>query len=297
MKPLSAPFASAFAFLLSACVSLAFAACTTVPEGTVGVVTHWSKATGETFDPGLHGRNLFTTSVFELSTRVEHRLWEAHASSSDLQQVTTSVGVEAQMPASAAVCVFRVYSSLDGLLDSVGANAVQESVKAATAHYTAEQLITQRVEVKTAVEEGLRHYIDQSLTAGGCQGALVVNNVAIRDFAFSEDFNKAIEAKVTAEQQSLQAEKERDRRVTQADAARLEAEKAADGAAYAVKQAADAKAYAIRAESVERAAALQREAAALTAHPDVVRLRAIERWNGALPATQLGAATPIIDLR
>jgi len=101
--------------------------------------------------------------------------------------------------------------------------------------------------------------------------------VAITDFKFSDEFNKAIEAKVQAEQEALQAKNEKLRRVTQAEAAAEE-----------VKLAAAAQAFTIEAESKARADAIMREAEALSGRPEVLRLRSIERWDGVLPRITSG---------
>lgn len=51
-------------------------------------------------------------------------------------------------------------------------------------------------------------------------GEFNVVNVAIIDCGFSQEFNRAIELKVKAEQEALQAKNEKARRSTQAEAAR-----------------------------------------------------------------------------
>ena len=101
--------------------------------------------------------------------------------------------------------------------------------------------------------------------------------MAITDFKFSPEFNKAIESKVQAEQEALQAKNEKLRRVTQAEASAEE-----------VKLNASAQAFTIEAESVARAEAITREAEALSGRPEVLRLRSIERWDGVLPKITSG---------
>jgi regulator of protease activity HflC (stomatin/prohibitin superfamily) len=74
--------------------------------------------------------------------------------------------------------------------------AVQEVVKAVTAKFTAEELITRRAEVSNDIYVSLR---DRLASRG-----LFVESIAITNFAFSQSFTSAIEAKVTAEQKSLE---------------------------------------------------------------------------------------------
>ena len=78
--------------------------------------------------------------------------------------------------------------------------AIQEAVKAATARFTAEELITRRPEVRDAISKGL----EERLVRFGIHAQAM----SITDFAFSKSFNEAIEEKVTATQQVLKAERD-----------------------------------------------------------------------------------------
>ena len=81
--------------------------------------------------------------------------------------------------------------------------AIQESVKAVTANYTAEQLISQRPQVKQDIKD--------ILTERLLERDLLVDDISITNFKFSDQFDAAIEAKVTAEQQALEADDREDR--------------------------------------------------------------------------------------
>lgn len=60
---------------------------------------------------------------------------------------------------------------------------------------------------------------------------------------------------------------------------------------------ADAKAYEITAEAKAQAEAISIEGAALRANPEILKLRAIEKWSGNVPRVTLGeGATPLINL-
>ena len=73
--------------------------------------------------------------------------------------------------------------------------AIQESVKAATAKFTAEELISKRSDVNAEIFSILTEKLDPL-------GVLVVA-VNIVNFEFSESFDKAIEEKVKAEQEAF----------------------------------------------------------------------------------------------
>ena len=163
--------------------------------------------------------------------------------------------------------------------------AIMESVKAITAQYTAEQLITKRAEVKAQIQQAVSAFIDETLAQKEVVGAVSLANVAITDFDFSAEFNRAIEDKVRAEQEALQAKNEKLRRVTQAEAAAAERTLAADAEAYQIEVASKARADAIR-----------REAEALKDNPALIQLRIAEQWDGRLPQVSGGGAVPLLNL-
>ncbi len=119
----------------------------------------------------------------------------------------------------------------------------------------------------------------------GAEGALTIANVAITDFDFSTEFNRAIEEKVKAEQDALKAVNEKLRRVTQAEAAAAERTLAAD-----------ARAYEIEVSSKARADAIRREAQALKNNPELIQLRMAEKWDGVLPRVTGEGMIPLINL-
>ena len=97
----------------------------------------------------------------------------------------------------------------------------------------------------------------------------MVDEFNIIDFEFSKAFNEAIEAKVTAEQLKLKADRDLER----------------------IKIEADQKV----AEAGGKAEAISIEARALRQNPQVVELRWIEKWDGKVP-TYWGEASPFIGI-
>jgi prohibitin 2 len=154
-----------------------------------------------------------------------------------------------------------------------------------TAQFTAEQLVTKRAEVKLLIQEAINNFINITLREKGVVNSLRIANVAITDFEFSVEFNKAIELKVRAEQEALQAENEKTRRVTQAEAAAAE-----------IKLAAEAEAFKIEIASKARADAIAREAKALRGNPALIQLRIAEKWNGVLPKFTGSDAIPLLNI-
>lgn len=267
-----------------------------VSRGTVGVVQHFGAVESIPLEPGIHiTRPWPFTDIIEESTEIGVTESEAHAASHDLQVVTTKIAVQwAVLPKSAPQIIQNF--GLGQLTNAVMLPAIQEVVKAVSAQYTAEELITKRNEVKTAIVLQLEAFVKQTLSGKNLVGAIRIANVAVTDFQFSKEFNDSIESKVKAEQDSLRAKNEMNTRVTQAEAKASEVTLAAEAAAKSTKLAADATAYQTDAESKARAAAITREAAALQLNPGLVALRIAERWDGKLP-TYTGNSIPLLQLK
>ena len=270
------PFVAVLVIALVAGLS----SCATVEAGHVGVVKEFGAVKKDTLEEGIHFKKPWQ-SVVEFEVRLRSMNIKAAAASKDLQTVTTEITIQYSPNSPMVSDIYRSIGDLARLEPTIVAPAVQESLKSVTAQFTAEQLITQRQRVKGEVEAAIKAFIDATLHEKGLSGAIDLANIAITDFKFSDEFNKAIEAKVKAEQESLKALNEKTRRITDAEATTAEQ-----------KLAADAKAYATEVESKARAAAIQREAEALKTSPEVIQLRSIERWNGVLP-TYLGGGTPM----
>ncbi len=249
----------------------------TVDAGTVGVVKRFGAVKDVALPEGLHFKMPFAEEVVPMSTRLTASEAKATAASRDLQIVTTDVTTTYAINGALAPLTFQRVGTPEKIAVTIVNPAVQESVKAVTAKFTAEQLVTQRDVVKQQIQQAIESFINTTLGEKDVEGALNIANVAITDFKFSDEFNKAIESKVQAEQAALQAKNEKLRRVTQAEAAAEE-----------VKLAAAAQAFTIEAESIARAEAITREAEALSGRPEVLRLRTIERWDGVMPRITSG---------
>ena len=144
------------------------------------------------------------------------------------------------------------------LEDTLLAPAIQESVKAATAKYTAEELITKRELVRTDIENALKDKIVK-------YGVNIVQ-VNIVNFEFSDSFDASIESKVRAEQDALTQR-------NKLEQVKYEAQQQIERAK------AEAETIRISAEAIQK----QGGAA-------YVQLKWIEKWNGQLPTTSLGTS-------
>jgi regulator of protease activity HflC (stomatin/prohibitin superfamily) len=142
---------------------------------------------------------------------------------------------------------------------------VQESVKAATAQFTAQELI----ELRPKVKDEIRRHLAERLHARH----IVADDFSIVNFDFSDSYEQSVEAKQVAQQNALKAENDL-RRI------RVEAEQR-------IAQA-TAEAEAIR---------IQAEAIRSQGGSEYVQLQAIAKWDGHLPEQFVpGSAIPFLNL-
>tara|TARA_A100001015_G_C15003708_1_gene719726 strand:- start:743 stop:1645 length:903 start_codon:yes stop_codon:yes gene_type:complete len=256
-----------------------------VDAGKVGVVKRLGAVQEIPLEEGFHLKLPFVDKIIDVNVRVTNSRSEALSSSKDLQTVKTGVSVQYSINGAIAPMTYQKIGRNPQIQAALIQPAISESVKAVTARYTAEELITKRDEVKLQVQSAIQKFIDTTLNKKGIKNGLNIANVAITDFNFSSEFDRAIELKVKAEQEALQAKNEKIRRVTQAEAAAAEK-----------KLAADASAYEITVGSKARADAIKREARSLKNNPELIDLRLAEKWNGELPHFNGSSAVPFLNI-
>ncbi|MGH7273924.1 MAG: prohibitin family protein [Nitrospiria bacterium] len=208
-------------------------------------------------DEGIRFKIPFIEDIIPVDVKVQKSQTDATAASKDLQTVSSTIALNYHIDPGKVNTVYQELGLFfkERMIDP----AVQESVKAVTALFTAEELITRRSEVSEKIKENMRaRLLDFNI---------IVDGFNIVDFSFSRGFNEAIEAKQTAEQSALKAKRDLDR----------------------IKIEAEQKVTQARAEAEGQR--LQRE----TISPTILQLRAIEKWDGKFPQV-IGGAMPFIDI-
>lgn len=221
---------------------------TIVPAGHTGIVTTFGAVGDNVLTEGLHFKIPFVQNVIQMNNRTQKIETDGTASSKDLQIVSYVVAVNYRVDnASSAILYKNVGSQYSNVVISP---TIQESIKAVSAQFTAEQLITERQQVSDQIKEVLSEKI------GGY--GIVVEIFNIVNFDFSEEFNNAVEAKQTAQQNALKAEQ---------DLARIEVE--------AQQKITQAEAEAKSIELIQNA---------LATSPDYIEYIKWNKWDGKLPS-------------
>jgi prohibitin 2 len=236
-----------------------------VGPGERGVVLNFGAVQDNVIGEGLHFRIPIMQRIALMDVKVQKSLTSAAASSSDLQEVSSEVAVNYHIIPDRANIVYQNIgiSFKERIIDP----AVQEMVKAVTARYTAEELITKR----PAVSEEMRATLSDRLKAYN----IYVDAFSIVGFSFSKIFMEAIESKQTAEQLALKAKRDLDR-------IKIEAEQKIT--------AAQAEAESLRLQRANISTDL------IELRKVEANLRAIDKWNGILPQVTGSGTVPFIGI-
>lgn len=233
---------------------IALLSASVISEGFVGIKTTWGKADGDILNPGINFKIPIIQGVKELEVRTIKDESIVNAGTKDLQSVTSKVAVTYQVDKANAVKIYKEVGLNEEIGDRIIAPAIQEVVKASTAKYTAEELLTKRTEVKDL--------IDSELTTRLKEYGIKVQDASITDFTYSAQFDAAIEAKQVAEQDSKKAQYEKQKAIVQKEA---ELERAKIDTQIA--------------SQIAEKNRLESE----TLSDQIIRRMYIEKWNGVLP--------------
>jgi regulator of protease activity HflC (stomatin/prohibitin superfamily) len=236
----------------------------TIGAGHRGVLTQFGKPIG-VFDEGLSFKIPIIQGVIVMSVQTLKYEAQAGAASKDMQDVSTAVALNYHLDGSKVTDLYRTIGTNDIIESTILQPAIQESVKASTAQYNAEQLITERPIVKLTIEESLRNRLSEK--------GIIVETLSLTDFKFSPEFTQAIEQKQVAQQNAQKAEN---------DLLRISVE--------ARQQVAQAQgiANATLTKATAEAQAIEIQGKALRENQQVVTLRTVEKWDGHLPTVFSG---------
>ena len=234
-----------------------FSSFTIISGGHTGVQVTMGEISMTPLSEGWHFVNPIS-SIKDVDVRLQKaKLDGASAGTKDLQQVHTDIVVQYRLNAAKVPHIYKEFGlNVD---DKVLGPGINEAFKSVTGHYTSEELITKRDEVSMAITEHLRNKM--------APFNIDVSGVSLVNFGFSAEYQKAIESKVIATQNKLKAEQ---------DLERIKVE-----AASRVAQAkGEAEAISIQATAIQS-----------NGGANYVALQWIEKWDGKLPDTMVGADT------
>jgi regulator of protease activity HflC (stomatin/prohibitin superfamily) len=243
-----------------------------VPAGSTGVITTFGKVSENSYSEGFHLKIPFAQDMIVVSNKIQVYEADASAVSKDLQTVSSKIAVNFRVKADSSASIYKNIGS--DYQTVILMPAVQESMKAVSAKYTAEELITERNQVGEEIKEQLSDKVNDY--------GIQIEKFNIVNFEFSEEFNDAIEQKQVAEQNKLKAETEKEQKIIEAEA---EAQK--------VKINAEANAEAIKTEAEAQAEANKLLTESLS--QTLIDYQTIEKWDGVMPKVA-SSANPIVAI-
>lgn len=226
-----------------------------------GVLLTFGAFNGTVYDQGLHFKLPLVQDVVKINVQVQKiAIGQSEAYSRDLQVVDIQSVLNYSIDPGAAGDVYRKYGV--AFESKVITPRIDPVIKQTIAKYSAEELLAKREVVQAEINDAIKASIPTEF---------INVKYSLINEVFSKDYEAAIESKQVAQQKAEQAKYELQQAQTDAQSRIAKAQ----GEAEAIKV---------------QASAIQSQGGA-----DYVKLQWIAKWNGVLPATSLGASTPIVD--
>lgn len=246
-------------------VIVLFSSVATIPTGHTGVVTTFGSVEDYTFDSGVHFK-LPWQKVVMMDNRIQKQTVNLSCFSSDIQEVSMTYTVNYQINKANAQNIYKNIGT--DYYNTVIIPCITESTKVITAKYSAEDLVSERTNLASAIEEELTSKLELF--------NVELVSTSIEDMDFTDAFTNAVEEKQVAQQNKLRAE-------TEAERLKIEAE--AEAAVKRIEAQAEADAKLIQAEA--EAEANRKVAESLT--EEILKNKMIDTWNGELPLVTGGS--------
>lgn len=230
-------------------------ACSIVSPGERGVRIYMGHASSEALEPGPHLWFPVIAGIADIDVQIQKSDVKTSAASKDMQTVTTDIAINWSLSPDQVVSVYKTLGDETDIFNRIISPATSEVLKAAMAQMTAEQILSKRLDLKNAIDAGLKARLQPY--------GVNATDVSIIDLEFSPEFSHAIEEKQINEQQ--------------AQAAKYVADKAVQEANAEVNRA--------------RGQAEAQKLLQSSLTPAMIQKLYIEKWNGVLPQVQGGGGT------
>lgn len=204
----------------------------TVDAGGVAVVKQMGvieKVEG----PGTYFDFWLTCKVESYDAKVQQVEICEDAYTLDAQSMEISMVVQFQIRQDKVEEIALNYGGLEALTNRIQSVAI-ERTKATLSKYQAEKLIEERNSISPTVEREISEAI-------GDKYYVTFNSAVLTDITFSDAFEEAVEAKMMAQQEKLQAQYENEKKKEQADTALYVAEQEAKALVAKAQAEADAQ--------------------------------------------------------
>lgn len=243
-----------------------------VEAGQTGVVLTFGKVSPIVLQEGIHLKVPFAQNVVMINNRIVKTEVTTEAFSKDLQTVSTVIAVNYHVNKSSSAEIYKEVGL--GFEDVLVTPAINEVLKAVTANYTAQQLVSSRGDVSMLLDENLNTKLNEY--------GILVDDLNIINWDFSEEYISAIEAKQVAEQNLIKTRTEQEQALVIANT-------------EAQKQVIAAQAEADKIALLAEATAGSNQTIAASLSDMLIRYETLQKWDGQLPQVTNGSDT-LIDI-
>lgn len=248
------------AILVFLCLLTAFCSFNTVSAGHKGVKVTLGSVSPNVLPEGLYFKKPIIDSIVEMDARNQVMQVDTFAYTKDIQQAKFEATLNYRLDGSKAAVIYQNVG--EDWSNALVPQVVQDTLKATIGKWDAVVLIENRDKATTAVLESLQGALSEK--------GVIVTNFSITNIDFNDEFEKAVEDKVTAIQRAA-GEENKTKQIQEQAKQRVISAKA-------------------EAESMEI------RSQALSQNKGLVEYEAVQKWNGELPTYMLGNSTPFINL-
>lgn len=241
-------------------VVVSFSGMTQVDTGYRGIKVSFGKVVDGPLSEGLYFYNPFLYEIIQLDIRTLLLSGETFAYTKDVQQTGLAYVLNYSLKPEAAVDVFKTVGR--DWSQKLVTPVVEANIKEIIGQFEAVDLIANRDKAKRAILEQIRTEVDPK--------GVTITNFELSNIDYSNEFEQAVEAKVTAIQRAAEAKNK----------------------TVQVQEEANQKVIAAKAEAESMTIRSQ----ALAQNRGLVEYEAVQKWNGVLPVYMMGETVPFLNL-
>ena len=231
-----------------------------VGVGERGVKVTLGRVSPESYSEGIHLITPFISKIKTMDVKTQKENITTSVYTKDIQQAKISYVINYNLQPENAHRMYREVGMM--YRDTVLMPVVEGTIKDVIGKWNAQDLVANREQATNEILEKLvKQLTDKYINVTGFQ---IVN------ITYSDVFEKAIESKVTAEQEALKAKNKTVQIQEEAKQKLISAE-------------AEAKSMSIRAN-------------ALTQNKALVQYEAVQKWDGKMPTYMLGNTVPFLNI-
>ncbi|MBQ9246286.1 prohibitin family protein [bacterium] len=231
-----------------------------VGVGERGVKVTLGAVSEESFKEGIHLVTPFISKIVTMDVKTQKKDFTTSVYTKDIQQAKISYVINYNLQPENAYKMFREVGN--DYVDKILMPVVEGTIKDVIGKWNAQDLVANREKATSEILSKLQIHLKDNY--------INVSDFQITSINYSDVFERAIESKVTAEQDALKAKNKTVQIEEEAKQKLISAE-------------AEAKSMSIRADALSQNKAL-------------VEYEAVQKWDGKLPDYMMGDAVPFINM-